>query len=108
MRKEIMEKWVEALPKYKQGQGHLHVEDRFCCFGVLCEVAKENGVIAEYRGSDSYAPSAVLSWAGLRDPVGYFGFHEDGHGYPSLVSLNDGGENFEAIAGVIKKYWEVL
>lgn len=42
MRKELKEKWLEALRsgKYKQGRGELRsVNDEFCCLGVLCDVS---------------------------------------------------------------------
>ena len=42
MRKELKEKWLEALRsgKYKQGRGKLRsVDNEFCCLGVLCDVS---------------------------------------------------------------------
>jgi hypothetical protein len=47
MNPELKQKWVTALRSgdYKQGQGKLRYrlehqeEDRFCCLGVLCDVA---------------------------------------------------------------------
>ena len=42
MRKELKEKWLEALRsgKYKQGRGDLrNVDDEFCCLGVLCDIS---------------------------------------------------------------------
>lgn len=41
MKKEIADKWVEALRSgnYKQGMSALRSkEDEYCCLGVLCEV----------------------------------------------------------------------
>lgn len=43
--------WVKALRsgEYKQGYGYLHYKrggkDKFCCLGVLCDLAVKNGVI---------------------------------------------------------------
>ena len=52
MKREIAEKWTAALRsgEYEQGQGQLHKRniefpDCFCCLGVLCELAVEEGVI---------------------------------------------------------------
>jgi hypothetical protein len=38
---EIKAKWIEALRsgKYKQARMALRRDDRFCCLGVLCDVA---------------------------------------------------------------------
>lgn len=49
---EIKTKWLEALRsgEYEQGKGYLHYEDQgeqhYCCLGVLCEIAVEQGVIS--------------------------------------------------------------
>lgn len=41
MDKELAVKWIEALRsgKYKQGRSRLKHSGRYCCLGVLCEVA---------------------------------------------------------------------
>lgn len=50
MNAEVKTQWVEALRsgQYKQGQEQLHKAspegDRFCCLGVLCDLAKKAGV----------------------------------------------------------------
>jgi len=43
MNQEVKAKWVEALRsgKYKQGRKTLKHAGRYCCLGVLCEVAGE-------------------------------------------------------------------
>lgn len=40
MTKEQKAKWIEALRSgdYKQGQGALREDDRFCCLGLACEI----------------------------------------------------------------------
>lgn len=91
MRPEIAQKWADALRsgKYQQGQGDLsHVNYMsggryFCCLGVLCEVAVEEGVIPPpvSEGSTSsmvygrdgdtakaLPPSEVVRWAFGVDP----------------------------------------
>lgn len=42
MRQVTTADWVAALRsgKYKQGVGGLRRDDRFCCLGVLCEIAE--------------------------------------------------------------------
>lgn len=52
LNKENLRKWVDALRsgEYKQGVGLLHRtktvdgKDKFCCLGVACVVAMQNGV----------------------------------------------------------------
>ena len=99
---QIRARWVAALRsgKYEQGREFLRTEDdRFCCLGVLCELAVADGVIPPAWGDGSewvYAdasaelPDRVMQWAGLPsiDPV-----------IPaemaSLAGLNDGDEAVE-------------
>jgi hypothetical protein len=42
MKYELKVKWLEALRsgKYQQTTGELRGGDKFCCLGVLCDVAK--------------------------------------------------------------------
>ena len=42
MRADLKAKWVAALRsgKYEQGTGWLNRNGKFCCLGVLCEVAE--------------------------------------------------------------------
>ena len=46
MKKEIADKWVEALRsgEYKQAKERLQSEDSLCCLGVLCKIAEKDGV----------------------------------------------------------------
>jgi hypothetical protein len=51
MNEAIKERWLAALRsgKYKQGRGKLKtVDDEYCCLGVLCELAVEDGVIGSF------------------------------------------------------------
>lgn len=71
------ELWLAALRsgEREQGKGYLNVSGKFCCLGVLCEVAIESGVGVEkekdqvgahyYNGRSSYPPLAVYVWSGL-------------------------------------------
>jgi hypothetical protein len=118
---EIKERWIEALEsgKYRQTQGHLQVKDGadseyrdgYCCLGVLCELAVEDGVVnvktnrnvygiteVEYFSGDpdesvdsstTELPEAVVEWAGLSEinpnvslPI---------TGWPQLASSEDFG-----------------
>lgn len=109
---EVRAEWVKRLRsgKYMQGTGALRrtpvlsEQDKFCCLGVLCEIAVEQGVIPPparngAAGSWNYGPSdaipayvtmpppKVLQWAGLGQMSANL-----------LASLNDKGETFGEIA----------
>ena len=91
MKADIAKRWADALEsgKYDQGKGRLErrrpldsSDDGFCCLGVLCALAVEDGVI-ERRDEDgniifgsaeefkdggssmSFPPESVIEWAGL-------------------------------------------
>jgi hypothetical protein len=91
MKHQIKKRWVEALRsgKYKQGKDYLCRDGDFCCLGVLCELAVEDGVIPEPApskvqprpcrkdgvfaygaGFDYMPPPEVCDWAGV-DPSGF-------------------------------------
>lgn len=77
MKPEIKKQWVEALRsgEYIQGTNRLQSGGKFCCLGVLCDLAEKAGVIEGipsgcydatlYDGSVSFLPSKVQRWAGL-------------------------------------------
>src|SRR5690606_32517840 len=81
--------WLDALRsgKYPQGDGNLHVKytdgaEHFCCLGVLCMVALNEGVHMAIRDKPKYAnavvvqygdksgalPSEVMSWSAMDNP----------------------------------------
>lgn len=80
----IRDQWVAALRsgEFIQGFGRLYTDDgRYCCLGVLCELARRAGVVKlneitrEFYSSgqkadtsSSHLPKAVREWAGLRAP----------------------------------------
>lgn len=116
---ENARKWAEALRsgKYKQGRNTLRYSDEFCCLGVACDIAIENGValtVAQdeygewtYGGKADVLPPSVQEWLCLRTanaaPKGEIeGEHE------SLAGYNDGGGTFEEIAAVIESEPEGL
>lgn len=84
LRPEVKRKWLEALRsgEYKQGRSYLHYqqagsgEERFCCLGVLCDLAVREGVIPPpvvrdgSQGKRTYVghastmpPDEVRNWA---------------------------------------------
>lgn len=110
-RKELIEKWLEALESgaYKQGKSVLaQVVDkdddvRYCCLGVLCNVygMKMQPLIDECA---QLLPKSVAKRAGL-EYVGAFikAVRYRGRGYESLAELNDHGVTFKTIARIIRE-----
>lgn len=76
---ENTKKWVKALRsgKYAQRRGYLQKDGKFCCLGIACEVAIENGVLLErttteiaetrYNGCSGVLPKPVIEWLGCFD-----------------------------------------
>lgn len=124
--------WVDALRsgEYEQGEGVLAEDGRYCCLGVLCEVAIKDGVPlkrvdqGEHYMSTLYGvginleshilPSVVTDWAGLNSDnplvsvVVFAGDEEDidvwltyNEGM-SLAEFNDNYGTFEDIADQIE------
>ena len=121
MNKENVKLWVAALRsgKYKQGENYLHItneegEDQYCCLGVACAVAVENGVdlemsvnlnTHEYDHCGATLPLTVMHWLGTVNPNPKT---EDdsinGFGKASLTHLNDAKRyDFNKIADVIER-----
>lgn len=119
MKKEIADKWVEALRsgKYKQTKKVLSETTNdgafHCCLGVLCELALEeidleikflSGTgIKKYDNSVDVLPTSVMVWSGIRTYYAYIDTYEE-----SLVSMNDSGKTFYEIADYIDKNWRKL
>ena len=115
-RKEIIKLWTDALRggRYTQGKGSLNHKGRFCCLGVLCDVAIENGARAEWKSEiccniDNpeddgicYLPKVIMEWAGLKTQ------NCDIPQLSSLITMNDTGSNFEVIAQMIERYQDDL
>lgn len=121
--------WLTALRsgRYVQGRNKLSWvgrdgQDHHCCLGVLCEVARLDGVpltvtehdlvvnrvmtsYRRYNGADNFLPPAVVEWAELDDHDVVSGGdvlveqHDDG---TTLSSLNDVGRSYDEIADVIE------
>ncbi len=118
----IKARWVAALRSgnYIQGEGRLkqrrdHEKSKYCCLGVLCEIAVQDGVIKppekiedegfpgsayKYEGDKFSLGPRVQEWAGIesnpavKDPNGH---------WSSLADMNDDGASFEEIADVIER-----
>lgn len=116
MKKYIKERWLTALRsgKYPQGKGWLNQDGKFCCLGVLAEIAVEDGVVqpdpdrgvVRYRSRDgiiahSFLSPALMEWSGIADDEGEFLNEQDN--YEQLTTLNDRGMSFNDIADVIEK-----
>ena len=97
-------RWVKALRsgKYKQCDGHLaNGKGAFCCLGVACELAKEAGVIKDYRRSDGALPVDVRTWLGLKSTAGTM---EGKRKYADLTDYNDNAKwTFKKIAALIER-----
>ncbi len=119
MLETIKTKWVAALRsgKYQQGTGALCTGDKFCCLGVLCNLAVNDGIIKAgkvrnvsdmvYYGNGeharpNYLPREVESWAQMDSSSGHIPT------VGALADLNDSGKSFEEIATIIEENWEVL
>jgi len=114
MKKSIMTKWTQALRSgdYKQGTGHLHSENKFCCLGVLCDISnlddwrvEEGSAYLRYGSNNAFGilPSKVEDWAGMKSQEGIIKSKET-----NLYTLNDGGKTFEEIADIIETNYKEL
>jgi hypothetical protein len=114
----VRDEWVRRLRSgdYPQGGGQLRSSSgRFCCLGVLCEVAADHGVVVYDHDEGGYVgvgwlpgapyvghlPPPVQRWAGLvgstsrpNNPV-----VRD----TSLSNWNDRGTSFADIATMIEE-----
>ncbi len=132
MNPEIKERWITALrsDEYRQTTNYLNRNGGYCCLGVLCEIAVEDGVVTKsfydpdetivmysdpndgYDKTTKVLPDAVAQWAGFgltdNPEVEIFVDLHDSSGERlrkiSLAELNDrAGFNFHQIADVIEE-----
>ena len=117
--KEARQVLINALRsgEYKQAQGVLKQNDRFCCLGVACDVYRKITGEGEWKVfQHEYYEGFILD--NEREPgilprkvADFFGFiHRDGrlNEENSLAHLNDIGCTFDYIANVIEKEPENL
>ena len=131
MNQDVLKKWVAELRsgKYNQGEGHLmQIDDdgdeHFCCLGVLCEIALDEGVPNLervynedarryfYNEREDFLPEPVIEWVGFnsKNPgVPYVQSDDDSETVDDkpLSELNDEGLSFAAIADLIEQEWIV-
>ena len=99
MDQAVKAQWTEALRsgEYEQETSQLCFDGRYCCLGVLCELAIKAGldIAKEISGSEVYydgesaiLPDAVKEWAGLEFGNPRVSLPE--LGVLSLAELNDG------------------
>jgi len=121
MKKRIAKKWCEELRsrKYKQGKRRLRQGEKFCCLGVLCDLAVKAG-LGEWKGGE-YRHTAgehdgvscavglvagVRHWSGVQTYDGAAG--NGAAGYASLARMNDRGVGFPEIADFIEAHVKEL
>lgn len=129
MNQEIGTEWVARLRggEYPQSTCYLGSDSGYCCLGVLSEMAVEAGVIQKRRKitpagrdagrfeygddengwTDQFLPRAVVTWAGVDTPSPHVLRADTGHldEQVSLAGLNDLGESFDGIAGIIEEHY---
>lgn len=115
MKSDVKKLWLEALRsgEYEQGRSALaNTNDEYCCLGVLCQLAVNNGVpikvkkvqsglgpVKSYDDAKYLLPQSVQEWAGLEssNPV------VQGDIGTNLADMNDRRYSFDAIARVIEE-----
>lgn len=121
---EIKNRWIRALRsgEYNQATGTLYDPEQngYCCLGVLCEIARDNGVVTRkvydtfslyFQESDyddarsGSLPQVVQDWAGIESSDPKVMTDADGSGYRGqyrLSELNDFCLSFDQIADAIE------
>ena len=113
---DFAKRWVEALRsgKYEQGRGYLKEGNKFCAFGVACELIRDKLHIATYRGITRYDNSNVIAPSRVRIALGMdrtnsTGYFVDSNGYTnSIILLSDSDVPFTEIADLIEQYQSQL
>lgn len=101
----LQTQWLEALEsgKYEQGTHYLKSNNKYCCLGIVCELAGlqhdgESCFIGQGHWHTVHLPEY------LTEQYGFFtNFGEvDGGADDSLVCRNDTGSSFAEIAAFIR------
>jgi hypothetical protein len=108
--KKLLTKWCDALTsrKYKQGTGQIRTKadkdfnqsvDRFCCLGVLCDIADKSKWSGENYWYDNHfyeveAPWEIFAKLNLPEEITQ----------SKLALMNDEGKKFYQIARFLRKY----
>jgi hypothetical protein len=109
--------WADALEsgKYPQGKFALNRGGKFCCLGVLSDVAADEGIVTRkemangrtaYNREEFVLTHTVREWAGMQG--GYDGDVRVEAINRTLMGLNDKGTSFPEIATVIREHWESM
>ena len=105
---QAQELWAQGLEatEHVQGKGRMQDGNRYCCLGIGCLIAEQNGVFVErwddtgnIMGYDLRSQPAVREWLGLNSNIGSNAYSNG----ITLVGLNDyKGKTFPAIAAIIR------
>lgn len=100
MNKKLKAKWLKALrsEKYKKGRGQLRSkENRFCCLGVLADVAGCHWLTSDSDGTlDGYGVRSKLGVEQTELPIGLrmrARIYDEQEA--QLIKLNDCGPDFD-------------
>lgn len=103
MNPTMKQQWITALRsgEYEQGTGFLRtINNKYCCLGVLCDVAGVNAVQGRHVGDHDryyYEGTSCMLHMNLQIKFGIEG--ETG----ILMGMNDKGDNFNEIADWIEE-----
>lgn len=113
--KVVFPAWVAALrsERYKQGREKLRsADDKFCCFGVLCDLVDPNGWDTFSDGERFWVlPNTKEKWRSvipdlLEDELGLdvdYDSSENPLTTVKLMTMNDTGKSFDEIADAIEE-----
>lgn len=115
---EVKKLWVDALRSgdYKQGNGKLLLDGKYCCIGVLCDLMIKSGADTEGHVSKRLRPDgpdcwglpdgpsriALQDWAGM-DVSAHRTQVRIGRYTATLFFHNDQGRTFNKIADAIEE-----
>lgn len=104
MKADLKAKWLEALRsgKYEQGRGALLDGGKYCCLGVLCEVAGLKITRFNHIEDDQYASTSYQKLSEILGvDTGFLTSRNDGEtGYGGELIIEP--HTFEALANYIE------
>jgi hypothetical protein len=104
MKKTVKEAWLKALRngEYEQGRNRLFDGKKFCCLGVLYDIAVDG--YWKYDGENGWVPSIYRGDNFPETHLSDEGYEDLGLKHECmLASMNDAGYNFDEIADWIEK-----
>lgn len=120
MNSEIKTRWADALRSgnYEKGRRYMHVDDKFCALGVLCDLhAKETGNVWQvtprtfrdhnyacqvYLDQVQFPPKEVYEWADLDPRTVLFVPKKPDYRWP-IAKVNDFFCTFDELADLIEE-----